>query len=64
MLEDNPTKPFSPRVGIAGHPLGKGKTSIRPDLGYYTLLDNLSFQGNFTPPYNTLFAIQNVSRDE
>jgi hypothetical protein len=28
---------------------------------YYTLLDNLSFQMNFTAPFNTLFAFQNVS---
>ena len=31
------------------------------DQLYCTMLDNLSFQMNFTPPFNTLFAYQNVS---
>src|SRR5262249_36458344 len=42
---------FSPRVGIAWDPFGKGKTSIRTSAGiYYDLVDALSYLADTTPP--------------
>jgi hypothetical protein len=60
-LDNKATHLFSPRVGIAWDPFGKGRTSIRAGFGmFYSLLDNLSFQMDITPPFNTQFAYQNV----
>jgi hypothetical protein len=61
-LNNNATRLFSPRVSFAWDVFGNGKTSMRSGFGmYYSLLDNLSFQMNFTAPYNVLFAFNNLS---
>ena len=42
---------FSPRLGIAWDPFGKGKTSIRASVGtYYDMVDALSYLADTTPP--------------
>jgi hypothetical protein len=51
--ENNATRLFSPRIGLAWDPFGDGKTAVRAGFGtYYTLLDALSFLLNSLPPYN------------
>jgi hypothetical protein len=51
--QNNATKLFSPRVGLAWDPWNNQKTSIRAGFGtYYSLIDALSFLLNSLPPYN------------
>jgi hypothetical protein len=52
-IQNNATRLFSPRIGLAWDPLGNGKTAVRAGFGtYYTLIDALSFLLNSLPPYN------------
>ena len=51
--QNNATRLFSPRVGLAWDMFGNGRTSIRAGFGtYYSLIDDLSFLLNSLPPYN------------
>ena len=51
--QNNATKLFSARIGLAWDPFNDGKMSVRAGFGtYYSLIDDLSFLLNSLPPYN------------
>jgi hypothetical protein len=51
--QNNATKLFSGRIGLAWDPFGDGKMAVRAGFGtYYSLIDDLSFLLNSLPPYN------------
>ena len=55
--QNNATKLFSPRVGLAWDPFGNGKMAVRAGFGtYYSLIDDLSILLNSLPPSNGSIA--------
>ena len=52
-IQNNGTRLFSPRVGLAWDPWGNQKIAVRAGFGtYYSLIDALTFLLNSLPPYN------------
>ncbi|HLK06047.1 MAG TPA: TonB-dependent receptor [Candidatus Acidoferrum sp.] len=52
----------APRVAVAWSPFASKKSVLRAGFGtYYALLDNLSYRLDQNAPFNSVFAVKNIS---